>query len=112
MSSTTSSFAQVGRRVGYFICLSGNIPTYTITAGVNGWTKSGPVNRYSQNDILQDMGEIAKIDGTYFRKVAYVEQYAGGGAIETHWIVVPGGEYPIPGVDVEGPAPAHVARLG
>jgi len=118
MSSVTSDFAQVARRVGYFLCV-GDVSGYTVTedAGANTWTATViPGTQFSANDVLEDMGEFAKYQGNILRKVRKVTQVAAGGALSTVFIVVPGGEYPMAGYGTSptatGLAPARVARLG
>lgn len=125
MSSVTAAFAQVARRVGYFLCV-GDVSGYTVTEGAdyNSWSAT-PVaaNSFVTNDVLEDMGEIAKYQGNILRKVRKVAAsntaggpVAGGGALATTWIVVPGGEYPMAGYGTSATAaglvPARVARLG
>jgi hypothetical protein len=125
MSSVTSEFAQVARRVGYFIC-TGDVSGYTVTqnATTNSWSAAAVTGTlYSQNTILEDMGEIAKVNGQILRKVREVVQTYAGGAAPTYFIVTPGGEYPVQGFPVAGGTPsatalatslpvARVARLG
>jgi hypothetical protein len=118
MSSVTSDFAQVARRVGYFLCV-GDVSGYTVTedAGANTWTATVIAGtQFSANDVLEDMGEIAKYQGNILRKVRKVTQVAAGGALAAVFIVVPGGEYPMaPGLVTPsgtGLTPARVARLG
>ncbi len=127
MSSVTSEFAQVSRRVGYFICVSGGSFGYTdvsqSTVDYNSWNiTAASTTAIATNAILEDMGEIAKVNGYILRKVRNVSTIApGGGAafnpgstVYTFWIVVPGGEYPMAGVASATPAlsVAPVARLG
>jgi hypothetical protein len=125
MSSVTSEFAQISRRAGYFITLANDVSGYTVVqnATTNSWSISTtvPVLAFgAANQILEDMGEIAKVDGQILRKVRAVTQTYAGGAAPTYYIVMPGGEYPIQGFPVAGGSPtatyglpvAKVARLG
>ena len=118
MSSVHAEFAQVARRVGYFLCV-GDVSGYTVTEGADYNSYSAVViagNSFSTNDILEDMGEIAKFNGSILRKVRKVTAIPAGGALATVFIVVPGGEYPMAGYGTSpttaGLAPARVARLG
>jgi hypothetical protein len=118
MSSVTSAFAQVDRRIGYFICVSGSVQNYDVsqsTVDYNSWNVN-TLSTYPQGTVLEDMGEIAKYQGSILRKVRAVTAVPGGGAASTAWIVVPGGEYPMAGYGTSattaGLTPAIVARLG
>jgi hypothetical protein len=131
MSSVTAAFAQVARRVGYFITLAADISGYTVsenTTTYNAWTAADiPIatlqSAASYNmgtgsgKILEDMGDLAVVSGQLYRKVRRVDQTATGGTFQTFWIILPGGEYPIAGRGASGYAagtgnPAAVARLG
>lgn len=116
MSSITSAFAQVDRRIGYFVCVSGPVLTYDVsqnTSTYNSWNANVTAVTYAANAVLEDMGEIARVSGAIFRKVRLVTQFPAGGAAPSYWIVVPGGEYPNAGTAVSTPyTPALVARLG
>jgi hypothetical protein len=117
MSSVTSAFAQVDRRVGYFICVSGCTVYTDVSANSdnNSWNvNSGSSQTITVGTIFEDMGEIAKYQGAILRKVRPVAQVAGGAAVlTTYWIVVPGGEYPVAGVPgPSGLTVGAVARLG
>lgn len=118
MSSVTSAFAQIAPRVGYFICVSGSVTSYVIKEGdnKNSWYEDGTGATYAIGTILQDLGEIARVDGAIFRKVRAVTTDPAGGSVAinpAYWIVVPGGEYPNYGRDTAtGYNPATVARLG
>lgn len=122
MASVIAKTAQIPRRLGYFITTTGDLSnnTYDVTVGVNEWTaaKRTGVAAITTGTVLQDMGEIAKVNGQIYRKVRVAAQYPSGvsvtGAVTTFWIVVPGGEYPVQGVDGTGTIvlPASVARLG
>ncbi len=125
MTSVGTEFAQVARRVGYFLCV-GDVSGYTVSEGAdyNSWSAvviAG--NSFSTNDVLEDMGEVAKYQGNILRKVRKVAAsataggpVAAGGALSPVWIVVPGGEYPMAGYGTSATAaglvPARVARLG
>ena len=122
MSSVHAEFAQVSRRVGYFICTS-DVSGYTdvsqSTVDYNSWNANITNFRVSAGQVLEDMGELAKVNGYILRKVRNVSVVApGGGALSpnpTFWIVVPGGEYPMAGVATVGTPDlrvAAVARLG
>jgi len=130
MSSATSSYAQVDRRIGYFITLS-DISGFTVAENstYNAWTAEvitaanmtaiyGGGTAFAANQILEDMGEIAKVNGQIYRKVRKVTQTHAGGALPTFFIILPGGEYPIQGFPLAGGALptlntiANVARLG
>ena len=125
MSSVTSAFAQIDRRIGYFRCL-GDVSGYTVTEGAdyNSWSATVVAgNSFVTNDVLEDMGEFAKYQGNILRKVRKVAAsataggpVAAGGALAAVWIVVPGGEYPMAGYGTSATAtglvPARVARLG
>ena len=123
MSSVTSSYAQVARRLGYFRCLA-DVSGYAVaenTSTYNDWTitsTGATTTTYTSGSILEDMGEIARIGGAtgsgqILRKVRNVTQVTAGGALPTYFIVMPGGELPI---SVAGSgsvlAVAAVARLG
>jgi hypothetical protein len=120
MSSVGSAFAQIGARRGYFYVVrggTGNCDYYTLTFDVAGVTALGSViGSYATNDILEDMGEVAKFKGQLFRRVRKVTQVPTGtdGAVTSYFIVMPGGEYPVQGTDGVGvvSAAANVARLG
>jgi hypothetical protein len=119
MSSISAEFAQVGRRRGYFIVTrggTGNCDYYTLTFDVAGVTALGSViGSYATNDILEDMGEVAKFKGQLFRRVRAVTQIPTGNiTTASYFIVMPGGEYPVQGTDGVGvvSAAANVARLG
>lgn len=116
MSSVTSQMAQIGRRIGYFIATA-DCSGYDVsqsTVNYNSWN----ANRTTQvvgDSILQDMGEIAKVNGQVLRKVRLVTQNPAGGIASTFFIVMPGGEYPVQGYGAgsySGLPPATVARLG
>lgn len=117
MSSIQSEFAQVARRVGYFICVSGSVTAYDVsqnTTNYNSWNVNS-ASTYAQGTVLEDMGEIAKYQGSILRKVRAVTQVPAGGNATPYWIVVPGGEYPIAGYGSGGASAltaALVARLG
>ncbi len=124
MSSVTSEFAQVARRVGYFITLAADISGYSFAAptDANAWPAPtvATVANFGVtglNTVLEDMGEIAKYNGQIYRKVRVVTQTNAGGARPAFWILVPGGEYPVQGYPTPGTASglntvSLVARLG
>jgi hypothetical protein len=122
MSSVTSQMAQIGRRINYFINISGGATTgYTdvsqSTVNYNSWNVTvGSTTSIASQAILQDMGEVAKYNGQILRKVRLVTQFPAGGINTPIWIVVPGGEYPMQGYGSGGAAGAlavaTVARLG
>ena len=128
MSSVTSHIAQVGRRINYFIATrdTSGYALSTIVQGTdnNSWAfatgkSATDISGISSGVILQDMGEMAKLNGQVLRKVRVANQFPSGvaatGIPTTYWIVVPGGEYPIQGVSYSaaGSLPvAQVARLG
>ena len=120
MSSVTSSFAQVGRRIAYFRPTA-TVTTYTIDeTGPNTWgTPASSGVTYGTSDLLEDMGVTARISATgqIFRKIRVVTQVPAGGSALAYWICMPGGEYPIAGVGSDattalGVAVAPVVRLG
>ena len=117
MSSVTSGFAQIAPRVGYFMCVSGTVTSYTVTErdDKNSWAVASG-STFAAGSILQDLGEIARVDGAIFRKVRKVDTNPAGGSVAInapYWIVVPGGEYPNYGrATATGYTPAAVARLG
>jgi hypothetical protein len=119
MSSVTSAFAQVDRRIGYFICtadVSGYTDVSASTVDYNSWNANTTFTRFTTGQILEDMGELAKFQGYIFRKVRNVSTPAPGGGVVLpyFWIVVPGGEYPMAGVASASGSftVAPVARLG
>lgn len=127
MSSVTSEFAQVARRVGYFVCtadVSGYTDVSQSTVDYNSWNANITNVRIPSGTVLEDMGELAKVNGYILRKVRNVSTIAAGGgaapiitgsASYTAFIVVPGGEYPMAGVSTVGTPDlrvAIVARLG
>jgi hypothetical protein len=114
MSSISAEFAQVGRRRGYFIA-TGTVTQYTLTFDVAGVTAATSGSTYSSGAILEDMGEVAKFKGQIFRRVRAVTQIPTGNiTVDSYFIVMPGGEYPVQGADGVGviSTPAPVARLG
>jgi hypothetical protein len=130
MSSVTSVTAQIARRIGYFITVgdissscfdvSQSTVNYNswdadaLTAATVGGAAYGAITG-ATGQVLQDMGEMAKVNGQIYRKVRKVTQYPAGGINTPVWIIVPGGEYPMQGYGAgsySGLAPAPVARLG
>jgi hypothetical protein len=129
MSSVTSQMAQIGRRINYFISVAdvSGLAGAAIVAGSdsNSWTYATGYSATTlvqiataAGTILQDMGEMAKLNGQVLRKVRLIDNQAeatGNTSSVVYWIVVPGGEYPIQGYPngLATPLPvAKVARLG